>query len=104
MNVESLRAVLAEWNGLPERDRLNNFLGDDSETGEENEDEDEDERNFGHGRHSFSELNAGVPTDRRLVKIGEVALEVFEDQPQTADVYERPAAATVHGLAGRALS
>src|SRR5262249_20651506 len=90
MNVESLHAALPEWDGLPERDRLNNFLGDDSETG----DEDEDERDFGHVRRSFAELNAGVPSDRRLVKIGEVAMEVFEGQSQTADVYERPAATT----------
>jgi hypothetical protein len=104
MNVESLRAVLAEWDGLPERERLDNFLGDDPETGDEDEDEDDDEQDFGHVRRSFAELNAVVPTDRRLVKIGEVPLEVFEGQSQAADVYERPAATTAHGIAGPALS
>lgn len=97
MNVESLRAVLAEWDGLPERDRLDNFLGDDREAG------DEGDEGVGHVRLSFAELNAGVPADRRLLKIGEVALELFEAQSQTADVYERPAATAVHGLAGPAL-
>jgi hypothetical protein len=96
MNVESLRAVLPEWEGLPERKRLDNFLRDDREFG------DEEETDSGHVRRSFAELNAGVPTDRRLTKIGEVAMDLFEGQSETADVYERPAATTARGLAGPA--
>jgi hypothetical protein len=57
MNIESLRAVLTDWDGLPERDRLDNFLGDDREAG------DDDDDDFGHVRRSFAELNAGVPVD-----------------------------------------
>jgi len=34
-------------------------------------------------------LNAGVPADRRLVKVGEVEVNPFDDQTLTADVYER---------------
>ena len=93
INVESLRAVLADWDGLPERDRLDNFLGHDREA------DDEDDGDFGHVRRSFAELNAGVPVDRRLLKIGEVAMEPIGGQSQTADVYERPATTTMQGLA-----
>jgi hypothetical protein len=84
MNGESLRAVLAEWDGLPESDQLDNFLSDDHEVG------DEDEEATGHVRRSFAELNAGVPADRRLVKVGEVSMDPSDDSSQTADVYERP--------------
>jgi hypothetical protein len=94
MNVGSLRAVLAEWDGLPERDRLDNFLGDEHKVDEEG---DEDS---GHIRRSFAELNAGVPTDRRLVKVGEVAMDLSDNWSQMADVYERPGAPTGPGLAG----
>ncbi len=87
MNVESLRAVLTEWDGLPERERLDNFLGDDGDP------EDEDYEGDDHVRRSFAELNAGVPADRRLVKIGEVAMDAVEDDRQRADVYDRPPAA-----------
>ena len=97
MNVESLRAVLAEWDGLPERDRLDNVLGDDHEVG------DEDHEDSGHVRRSFAQLNARVPADRRLVKVGEVAMDLSEGWSQTADVYERPGATTGRGLAGPAL-
>jgi hypothetical protein len=95
MDVESLRVVLAEWDGLPERDRLDSFLGDEHKVG------DEDDEASGHIRRSFAELNSGVPTDRRLVKVGEVAMDVAEKWSQTADVYERPSATTGPCLAGR---
>lgn len=85
MNVESLHAVLTEWDGLPERDQLDNVLGDGHGVG------DEDDEAAGHLRRSFAELNAVVPADRRLVKIGEVSMDVSDDWSLTADVYERPA-------------
>lgn len=94
MNMESLRALLPEWDGLPERDQLDNFLGDDDEDGDEN-DESSD-----HARQWFAQLNASVSADRRLEKVGEVAMDLDEDEPQTADVYERPGPATRPGLAG----
>lgn len=91
MNAESLRSVLTEWDGLPERDRLDNFLGDDDTAG------DDDDEGCENVRRSFAQLNAGVPADRRLVKVGEVAMDILEDRPRWADVYERPDATTVPG-------
>ncbi len=98
MDAESLRVVLAEWDGLPERDRLDNFLGNEHEDGYEGDEAP------GHIRRSFAELNTGVPTDRRLVKVGEVAMDLSESGSQTADVYERPDATTGPSLASPALS
>jgi hypothetical protein len=85
MNVESLGAILTEWDGLPERERLDNFLGNDHEVG------DEDDGAGSHVRRSFAELNAHVPADRRLVKVGEISMESPDESSQTADVYERSA-------------
>jgi hypothetical protein len=84
MDAESLRAVLAEWEGLPELDCLYNVLGDDHEV--------DNDEGAGQIRRLFTELNAGVSADRRLVKVGEVSMDDPSDgSSQNADVYERPA-------------
>jgi hypothetical protein len=98
MDAESLRAVLAEWDGLHELDRLDDFLGDEHQVG------DEDDEASGHIRRSFALLNADVPADRRLVKVGEVAMDLSENWSQMADVYERPDATSGSGVAGPARS